>query len=112
MKELGITAEHFFKVAKDIGCSSSILGLIWSKADILRIQASVFRKLGDFQFAASQHGLAVAEQQHVKVVIEQFSQRSFKLRGIIDFGLRNQAQRVRRVADDRVAQEQDAAHLA
>jgi hypothetical protein len=53
MKELGITAEHFFKVAKDIGCSSSILGLIWSKAEILRIQASVFRKLGDFQFAAS-----------------------------------------------------------
>jgi hypothetical protein len=28
------------------------------------------QKLGDFQFTASQHGLAVAEQQHVKVVIE------------------------------------------
>ena len=28
------------------------------------------QKLGDFQFAASQHGLAVAEQQYVKVVIE------------------------------------------
>ena len=53
------------------------------------------QKLGDFQFATSQHGLAVAEQQHVKVVIEQFAQRSFKLRGIIEFGLRNQAQRAR-----------------
>jgi hypothetical protein len=70
------------------------------------------QKLGDFQFATSQHGLAVAEQQHVKVVIEQFAQRSFKLRGIIEFGLWNQAQRARRVADDRVAQEQDAAHFA
>jgi len=70
------------------------------------------QKLGDFQFATSQHGLAVAEQQHVKVVIEQFAQRSFKLRGIIEFGLRNQAQRARRVADDRVAQKQDAAHRA
>ena len=46
------------------------------------------QKLGDFQFATSQHGLAVAEQQHVKVVIEQFEQRSFKLREIIEFGLR------------------------
>ena len=70
------------------------------------------QKLGDFQFATSQHRLAIAEQQHVKVVIEQFAQRSFKLRGIVEFGLRNQAQRARRVADDRVAQEQDAAHLA
>jgi hypothetical protein len=53
--------------------------------------------------------LAVAEQQHVKVVIEQFVQRSFNLGGIIEFGFRNQAQRARWVADDRVAQEQDAA---
>src|SRR6478736_788700 len=70
------------------------------------------QKLGDFQSAASQHRLAVAEQQHVKVVIEHFVQRSFKLGGIIEFALRNQAQRARRVADDRVAQEQDAAPLA
>ena len=47
------------------------------------------QKIGDFQFAASQHGLAVAEQQNVKVVIEQFRQRSFKLRGVIELGLRN-----------------------
>ena len=70
------------------------------------------QKFGDFRFATFQHGLAVAEQQDVKVVIEQFAQRSFKLRGIIESGLRNQAQRARRVADDRVAQEQDTAHLA
>jgi hypothetical protein len=70
------------------------------------------QKLGDFQSAASQHRLAVAQQQHVKVVIEQFVQRSFNLGGIIEFGFRNQAQRARWVADDRVAQEQDAAPLA
>ena len=52
------------------------------------------QKLGDFQFTAAQHRLAVAEQQNLKVVIEQFAQRSFKLRGIIEFGLRNQAQRM------------------
>jgi len=33
-------------------------------------------------------------------------------RGLALFGLRNQAQRAWRVADDRVAQEQDAAHFA
>jgi predicted secreted protein len=45
--------------------------------------AERIQKLGGFQFAGSQHALAVAEQEHVKVVIEQFAQRSFKLRGII-----------------------------
>ena len=44
------------------------------------------QKLGDFQFATSQHGLAVAEQQHVKVVVEQFAQRSFKLEGSSSLG--------------------------
>jgi len=76
------------------------------------LRSQCLQKLNDFPFAAGHHGLAVAEQEHIKVVIEQFAQRSFKLRGIIEFGLRNQAQRARRVADDRVAQEQDAAHLA
>src|ERR1700724_1821777 len=58
------------------------------------------QKLGDFQSAASQHRLAVAEQQHVKVVIEQFVQRSFKLGGIIALGHGNRAQRAGGVAAD------------
>jgi hypothetical protein len=35
------------------------------------------QKLCDFQFATSEHGSAVAEQQHVKVVIEQFAQQNY-----------------------------------
>ena len=33
------------------------------------------QELGNFEFAVFQHGLAVAEQQHAKVVIEQFAKR-------------------------------------
>lgn len=31
------------------------------------------QKLDDFEFAAAQRGLAIAEEQHVKVVVEQFA---------------------------------------
>ena len=43
------------------------------------------QKLCDFQFATSEHGVGRRRAEHVKVVIEQFAQRSFKLRGIIEF---------------------------
>src|SRR5258708_39676254 len=55
------------------------------------------QELGDFQFAAAQHKLAVAKQQHFKVVIEQFTQRSLELRDIDEILLRNETQRARRV---------------
>jgi hypothetical protein len=66
------------------------------------------QKLGNFEFATSQHGLAIAEQQHAKVVVEHFGKRLFELRGIVEFLLGNQAQSAWRVANDRIAEEQNA----
>ena len=69
----------------------------------LRIQ-----KLGTFEFATSEHGLAIAEQQHAEVVVEHFVKRLFELRGIVEFLLGNQAESAWRVANDRIAEEQNA----
>jgi hypothetical protein len=37
------------------------------------LRSQCLQKLNDFPFAAGHHGLAVAEQEHIKVVIEQFA---------------------------------------
>jgi len=66
------------------------------------------QKLGNFEFATSQHGPAIAEQQHAKVVVEHFVKRLFELRGIVEFLLGNQAQSAWRVANDRIAEKQNA----
>ena len=57
-----------------VGGAPDLLTCASGRPVALPLSRQRIQKFGDFRLATTQHGLAVAEQQHFKVVIEQFAQ--------------------------------------
>jgi hypothetical protein len=63
----------FDPATENVGVRAASASRVSKMAPVRDLFNQRVQKLDDFHFTAAQYGLAIAEEQHIKVVVEQFA---------------------------------------